>query len=178
MYEFRSGSSKAVNTRKAAQECLDAAGVDSERSPGFLLVHTTLGHRFDEMLDELRQRAPGATIAGCTGSGVISAGGFVSEAMRAMAVMAVYDAAVEVASVDSINGDNSAELSERCARELYGSAPQPARCCKAPAMRVPRCAASPLLMLPQKIPQDVGYRLRVLQMHVMPALHIVNLQLR
>jgi hypothetical protein len=123
MHVFRSGSSKAVNTRKAVLECLDAAGAEPERLPGLILVHTALGHKFDEMLAELRSRAPDASIAGCTGSGVISSGGFVSEAMRSMAIMAIYGEGMKATSVDGITGKNSAKLAESCAQELYDSNP-------------------------------------------------------
>lgn len=123
MYQFHSGNSKAVNTRKAVAECLQSAGVDSDSTPDLIIVHSTLGHNFQEMLSELSSRAPGAKIAGCTGSGVIGTGGWVSEAMRAMALMAVYGDGTAVASIDEITGDNSADLAQTCAQELHDQNP-------------------------------------------------------
>ena len=66
MLKFRSGTSKAVNTRKAVAECLKTAGVESTNPPDLIIVHTTLGHDFGQMLSELSAGAPGSAIAGCT----------------------------------------------------------------------------------------------------------------
>ena len=79
MIRFHSGSTKAVNTCKAAAECLRAAGAGRDLPPDLIIVHTTSGHDYDQMLLEYSEIAPEAEITGCTGSGVIS-GGFVSEA--------------------------------------------------------------------------------------------------
>lgn len=122
MHAFRSGVSKAVNTRKAVLECLEDAGVDPTHPPSLILVHTTLGHDFKRMLAELSLVVPGTLIAGCTGSGVIGRG-WVSEAMRAMAVMAVDGEGVSVTSVEEIDADNSAGVAQRCAQELYDHNP-------------------------------------------------------
>lgn len=117
MCTFRSGISKAVNPRKAVRECLSTAEIESLGTPDLILVHTTLGHNFEAMLSELQQAAPGALVAGCTGSGVIGRG-WVSEAMRAMALMTVSGVDISIATVDAISADNSADLAQRCAQEL------------------------------------------------------------
>lgn len=117
MIHFRSGTSKAVNTRKAVEECISDAGIDSKQPPNLIIVHTTVGHNFDQMLSELSKATPGAAIAGCTGSGVIGSG-WVSEAMRAMAIMAVYGDGVVTSSINSITGENSASKAAVCAENL------------------------------------------------------------
>lgn len=116
MLRFSSGTSKAVNTQKAVAECLEKAG-SGGASPDLVVIHTTLGHKFDQMLSELSAHAPGAIVAGCTGSGVIGSG-WVSEAMRAMAAMAVYGEGIAAASMGGITGDNSESLARQCAEDL------------------------------------------------------------
>lgn len=123
MLTFQSGHSKAVNSKKAAAECLREAGVSPDNMPKLIIVHSTLGHKLDQMLAELRAGAPGAAVAGCTGSGVIGSG-WVSEAMRAMAIMAVYGEGTAAASVSSITGEESAQLAEICAEELQSRNPE------------------------------------------------------
>ncbi|TVQ25523.1 MAG: hypothetical protein EA382_06790, partial [Spirochaetaceae bacterium] len=84
---FGSASTATVNTRRAVAECLESAfgdGTDCD----LLILHTTIGHNFDELLDEAHRLAPSARIVGCTGSGVIGREG-ASETMRSLAVMGV-----------------------------------------------------------------------------------------
>jgi len=89
MLNFFSGSSANVNSRKAIRECLEIA-LDGEPNLDcdLLIIHSSMGHNFKELLSEARKIAPGAQIAGCTGTGVIGAEG-PNESMRALAIMAV-----------------------------------------------------------------------------------------
>jgi hypothetical protein len=122
MLNFHSGYSKAVNTRKAAVECLKVVGVESIHPPALILVHTTSGHDFQQMISELSVGAPESVIVGCTGSGVIGPD-WVSEAMRAMALMVVYGDGIATASISGINGENSQRLSKTCAEDLHSRNP-------------------------------------------------------
>ena len=118
MLEFHSGSSNAVNSKSAMRECVDHSfgeGGGSECS--VLIVHATMGHNFAQMAAAAKEACPNAEFIGCTGSGVIGREG-VSEAMRAMAVMALTGDDVAVACVDGLTGANSAELGEQVARAL------------------------------------------------------------
>ncbi len=118
MLAFHSGSSNAVNSKSAVQECIELAFGDSDPAECTLLViHATVGHNFAQMAAGAREVCPNAEIVGCTGSGVIGREG-VSEAMRAMAVMAVTGDELAVSVSDGLNGSNSAALGEQTAAAL------------------------------------------------------------
>ncbi|MDA1098465.1 MAG: FIST C-terminal domain-containing protein [Proteobacteria bacterium] len=123
MVEFHSGSSNAVNSKGAVIECIEAAFADGDKADCRLLViHSTVGHNFTQMMAGAKESCPEAEIIGCTGSGVIGREG-VSEAMRAMAVMAITGDEFAVAATDGLNGANSAELGERMAGEIKAANP-------------------------------------------------------
>jgi hypothetical protein len=123
MIEFHSGSSNAVNSKSAIVECIEGAFADGDKADCKLLViHSTVGHNFAQMMAGAKETCPHAEIIGCTGSGVIGREG-VSEAMRAMAVMAITGDELAVAATDGLNGANSTELSERVAREVKAANP-------------------------------------------------------
>ena len=89
MLQFFSASTHIVNSKRAIRECLEIA---LEGEPNLdcdlLIIHSSIGHNFKELLDEARKLAPGAQIAGCTGAGVIGLEG-PNESMKALAIMAV-----------------------------------------------------------------------------------------
>jgi hypothetical protein len=121
--EFHSGISNAVNSKAAILECIESAFADGDKADCKLLViHSTMGHNFAQMAAGAKEACPDAEIIGCTGSGVIGREG-VSEAMRAMAVMAITGDEFAVAAADGLNGTNSAELSERVAGEVKAANP-------------------------------------------------------
>jgi hypothetical protein len=123
MLEFHSGSSSAVNSKAAIEECIDHALGDRDKADCKLLViHSTVGYNFAQMAAGAQEACPNAEIIGCTGSGVIGREG-VSEAMRAMAVMAVTGDEFAVAAADGLNGSNSAQLGERAAAEMKAENP-------------------------------------------------------
>ena len=97
MLQFYSGSSASVNSRKAIRECLEIA---LEGQPNLdcdlLIIHSSIGHNFKNLLSEARKLAPGAQIAGCTGAGVIGVEG-PNESMKALAIMAVKGPKTEFA---------------------------------------------------------------------------------
>jgi hypothetical protein len=76
------------------------------------------------MISELSLDAPRSVIVGCTGSGVIGPG-WVSEAIRAMALMVVYGNGIATASISGINGENSLSLAKTCAEDLYSRSENP-----------------------------------------------------
>lgn len=117
MLEFHSGSSGSVNTAKAARECLDKAMAPSASDAKLVILHSTLGHKFEQMLSATRDMCPDAEIVGCTGSGVIGTG-WVSEAMRAMAAMVVTGDELAVVSQSGITDQNSQALAKQCAEAL------------------------------------------------------------
>ena len=118
MLEFHSGSSNAVKTTNAVQESLDLALKDiPDDHVRLVMVHSTMGHNFTQLLKAVHERCPQAEIVGCTGSGVISSEG-VSEKMRALALLVVTGDECAVASVSGIGNENSGELARSCAQSL------------------------------------------------------------
>jgi len=117
MLEFSSGLSTAVNSKAAAAECIELALGDAGGGCDLLVIHSTVGHNFTQVLSAAREACPDADIVGCTGSGVIGREG-VSEAMRAMAVMTVTGDEFAAAAVDGLNSLNSREVAAKAAEDL------------------------------------------------------------
>jgi len=118
MLSFHSGSSNAVNSKSAVRECLDHAfGEGGGAEASVLVIHSTVGHNFPQVLAAAKDACPNATVIGCTGSGVIGRES-VSEQMRAMAVMAVTGDECAVAFTDGLTGTNSADLGAKLAGQL------------------------------------------------------------
>ena len=123
MLEFSSGLSTGVNSKLAAQECVELAlGESGGGDCSLLVVHSTVGHNFGQAIAAAREACPNAVIVGCTGSGVIGREG-VSENMRSMAMMAVRGDDFAVASVDGLNSQNSAELAAGVAQQVKDQRP-------------------------------------------------------
>jgi len=121
--EFHSGSSNAVGTANAVRASLDLALKASPAEPvRLVMVHSTMGHNFPQLLKSIRELCPGAEICGCTGSGVISSEG-VSEKMRALALMVVTCDECALESVGGLGNENSGELAKSCAQSLADKLP-------------------------------------------------------
>lgn len=117
MLNFYSSSSKAVNTEKAVVECIEnSIGKDFEKA-SLIIVHSASGHNFEQMLAKFRSLCPKAEIVGCTGSGVIG-NGFVSEAIRSMAIMVITGDEFAISSVSGINAASSVSVASECAKDL------------------------------------------------------------
>ena len=114
MLVFGSGYSGKVNSVAAMQEALLQANA---ASASVVLIHATVGHNFAPMLAAASAACPGATIVGCTGSGVIYSNG-VNESMRALALMSISGPEVAVSFRDGVTSSNGRELGTQAAREL------------------------------------------------------------
>lgn len=117
MLEFSSGFSTAVNSRVATTECIELALGDAADTCDLLVIHSTVGHNFDQILTAARAACPSAEIVGCTGSGVIGREG-VSENMRAMAVMTVRGQELGAAAAEGLNSKNSLALGTQVAEDV------------------------------------------------------------
>ena len=117
MLEFFTGCSNAVNSSKAVAECLDAALAEATATPRLVMLHSTMGHDFTKLLSAARERCPEAEVVGCTGSGVIGSD-WVSEKMRALAVLVVTGDEIAVTSEEGLTGENSREKAGACAQAL------------------------------------------------------------
>lgn len=118
MLEFRSGSSNAVNAKSAVRECLDHAFGDGGGDDcSLLIIYSTVGHNFPQLIAAAREEHPKAHVVGGSGSGVIASEG-VSETMRSMALMAITGDEISVASGSGLTGQTSEELGKSVAQEL------------------------------------------------------------
>jgi hypothetical protein len=120
MLEFFSSSSGSVNSKRAITECLENA-LEAEKSLDcdLIIIYSTIGHNFAEILSEAYQISPNAQIVGCTGAGIIGREG-PNEAMKALAIMAIKGEKGDfaAASVDSITSSTSFDASAQLAQDL------------------------------------------------------------
>lgn len=125
MLKFYSGSTGAVNSKRAMAECLEIA-LEGEESLDcdLIIIFSSIGHNFRDILDEARRLSPNAQLAGCTGCGVIGREG-PNESMKALAIMAVKGEQSDfaVASLDSITSDTSFSVSAQLAQDLCSKNP-------------------------------------------------------
>ncbi len=118
--QFFSASSSEVDSKKAIKECMEKSlGGNSNGSCRLLIIHSSIGHDFEQLLSEAGRLAKGAEIVGCTGSGVLGKEG-PNEAMRALAVMACSgeDKDFTVAAAEPFPPERSFDVGVRIAKEL------------------------------------------------------------
>lgn len=121
MLNFWSAGNEIVNSEKAMEACLDEMpfgqpGAEME----LLIIHTTMGHKFGDLIAAAKGRSPNAEVIGCTGCGVIGRNGHVSEKMRALAVMGIRGGKEDIAISysDKLSYANSYEESLHVAEAL------------------------------------------------------------
>ena len=88
MLEFGSGNSGVVNSKQAVAECLEIALGTDRADCSLLVLCTSMGHNFRDILSEAHRLAPHAAVVGTTCAGVIGGDG-PNESMRALAAMTV-----------------------------------------------------------------------------------------
>lgn len=117
MLQFFSASTRSVNTSRGVQECLESA-MGSEFSKSSLLIfHASIGHDFNDLIQEARRLAPNARVLAASCCGTIGREG-VSESMKDIALMAIKGNDFHVSHCDGIYGNNSYEKSLQMAREI------------------------------------------------------------
>lgn len=123
MLRFYSAGNDIVDTKQAVADCLEAAIDEQAQECSLLIVHSTMGHSFPDLIAEARARCPHARIVGSTCAGVVDRTG-PNESMRALAVMAVYGPPEELA-VAGCNRphDNAFESTVGVAREIRRTNP-------------------------------------------------------
>lgn len=122
MLEFRSASTRMVNSRRALAECLEAAWGEGDPDCDLVVIHASMGHQFTELAHEARRLAPRARVVGSSCCGVVGREG-VSESMKDVAIMAVRGPGVAVAHVDGIFGHNALDKAIELARALKAAQP-------------------------------------------------------
>lgn len=122
MLKFYSSSTRIVNTSRGVQECLEAAlGADYAKCD-LLIFHASIGHDFQELVNEASRLVPKAKIVVASCCGVVGKEG-VSESMKDMALMAVQGNEFALASCNNINGANSYQKCLEMARSLKDQDP-------------------------------------------------------
>lgn len=126
MLNFYSASNGIVNSKKAIQSCLNTA-LDNQDplSCDLIVIHATIGHDFNQILDRAKEICPKAKIVGCTCAGVIGREG-ANENMRAIAIMAICTDNKEEISVSyckEMIGQNSYEMAYNMSKDLYSQNP-------------------------------------------------------
>jgi hypothetical protein len=124
MLNFYSASNGQVNSKKAIQQSLTAALGDAPppifQDEMLVVVHSTIGHDFEDIIAGAKEICPQAELVGCTCAGVIGKEG-ANESMRALGVMAIVPGQTKeyhVTSCDNIRGHNSFEEARKMALEL------------------------------------------------------------
>ncbi len=122
MLQFHSASARIVNTKRAVMECLESAMGNDYAQSNLIILHASIGHNFQEMVDQAKEMAPNAKIVAASCCGVVGKEG-VSESMKDMALMAVKGNEFAVAHTDGIYGHNSYEKSLEIAKSLKQQQP-------------------------------------------------------
>jgi len=118
MLEFHSASTRMVNSKRAITECLEAALGSNVADCDLIVIHASMGHNFQDLVDQARQLAPRARVVGASCCGIVGSEG-VSESMKDVAILTVKGRnELAVAHVEGIRGDNSFEKCEELARQL------------------------------------------------------------
>ena len=127
MVNFYSASNGEVDSEKAIHKAiLSAFDGDDHRLCDLLVIHTTIGHNYQQLLDEARRLCPNSKIVGCTCAGVIGVEG-ANENMRALGIMAITardKSVLQVASCHQITGENSYDMAREMARTLKENNPR------------------------------------------------------
>jgi len=95
---------------------------ESASSVRLVIMHSTMGHDLAKLIEGAREICPEAEIVGCTGSGAIGRG-WVSEAVRSLAVMAITGEEVTSVAMQGTTGENSRDLAAQCAKSLQRQLP-------------------------------------------------------
>ncbi|MFK5893031.1 MAG: FIST N-terminal domain-containing protein [Pseudomonadota bacterium] len=117
MLNFYSGSSKAVNPKKAIKESIDIAKSKTDEEFTLVILHSTSGHNLKQLLNTIRETLPNASIIGCTGSGVVS-NNYVSETLRTVALIFITGNEFVVSKVAGVTQNNCYDLSKLAAQQL------------------------------------------------------------
>ena len=122
MLQFHSGSTRMVNTRRGVAECMEIALGDHFSSCDLLIFHASIGHSFEELIEEAAKLAPRATVLAASCCGVVGREG-VSESMKDMALMAIEGRDFGISYAHEVFGYNAYEKVYQMAEELKASTP-------------------------------------------------------
>lgn len=120
MLEFYSSSARIVNTKRGVVELLESALGENPGNVDLLIFHASIGHNFQELVDQALALSPGARVVAASCCGIVGREG-VSESNKDMALMAVKGKDFVIASCDEFYGHNSYEKCLQMAKEMKAS---------------------------------------------------------
>ena len=122
MLSFYSASNRIVNTKRGVIECMEVALGESNTDCDLVILHASIGHNFNELIEQAKVMAPNARILAASCCGIVGREG-VSESMKDIALMAIKGKDFTVGHVDNIFGNNSYEKCLEMARTMKAENP-------------------------------------------------------
>lgn len=125
MLEFYTATTSMVNSKKAITECLKKAlAGQSSLDCDLIIIHANMGHNFTDLISEAKRLSNGATIVGCSTTGVIGRDG-PDESPRALGIMAIKGPRNEfaVAGIDTMANRDTYNLCAQLAKDLKNQNP-------------------------------------------------------
>ncbi|MBP5984237.1 MAG: FIST C-terminal domain-containing protein [Fluviicola sp.] len=117
MLQFFSASTRVVNTKRGVMECLESALGTKYKEADLLIFHASIGHDFQELVDQAKELVPTATVLAASCCGVVGKEG-VSESMKDIALMAVTGKEFAMTHVPEISGKTAFEKAQQMALNL------------------------------------------------------------
>ena len=108
MLSFYSASNRIVNTKRGVIECMEVALGEASTDCDLVILHASIGHNFNELIEQTKLMAPNARILAASCCGIVGREG-VSESMKDIALMAIKGKEFTVGHIDNIYGHNSYE---------------------------------------------------------------------
>lgn len=106
MLSFYSASNRIVNTKRGVIECMEVALGEASTDCDLVILHASIGHNFNELIEQTKLMAPNARILAASCCGIVGREG-VSESMKDIALMAIKGKEFTVGHIDNIYGHNS-----------------------------------------------------------------------
>ena len=122
MLSFYSASNRIVNTKRGVIECMEVALGEANTDCDLVILHASIGHNFNELIEQAKVMAPNARILAASCCGIVGREG-VSESMKDIALMAIKGKDFTVGHVDNIFGHNSYEKCLEMARTMKAENP-------------------------------------------------------
>jgi hypothetical protein len=122
MLSFYSASNRIVNTKRGVIECMEVALGEASTDCDLVILHASIGHNFNELIEQAKVMAPNARILAASCCGIVGKEG-VSESMKDIALMAIKGKDFTVGHVDNIYGHNSYDKSLEMAQKMKAENP-------------------------------------------------------
>jgi hypothetical protein len=117
MLDFFSASARIVNSKRAIMECMEIALGDDYDSADLVVINASIGHNFQELIDQTKAMAPNARVLASSCCGIVGREG-VSESMKDIGIMAVKGKEFHIASTSNISGKTAYEEALKMAKSL------------------------------------------------------------